>query len=229
MTAQPPTTDLFARDAATPLDFSSAPADESLRTIANAARSLATLEAQIEQAETALAVMTTERTRLSMQVLPELLDAMGTDQVGLSDLGCDVVVEDFYRASVKVGDTPEFREAAFAHLVELGGGDLIRATLTVSFDKEDYEVARSLHTLIRKYLEEMRRPGTPSSLDLSVHHGLLTSFVRDWFEARRGDPDDEREGSNTPVLDPRTLGATVGRIARVVRRDGSKRKRRKSR
>lgn len=223
----PPNTDLFARDAATPLDFSSAPADGNLRQVADAARSLATLEAQIEQTETELSRMTTERTRLSMQVLPELLDAIGTDQVGLSDLNCDVVVENFYRASIKVDDTPEFRDAAFSHLVELGGADLIRATLTVSFGKEDYGLARELHAHIRKYLDAVGIPGTSSSLDLSVHHGLLTSFVKDWFESRKEDPE-EREGSNTPVLDPRTLGATVGRIARVVRRDGGKRRRRRS-
>lgn len=220
--------DLFARDTPPPLNFDAAPADDSLRSVANAARSLALLDASIAEAEASLEKMIADRTRLSMQVLPELLDTFGTDTVGLPDLGCDVVVEDFYRASIKVTDTPEFRDAAFAHLVELGGESLIKATLTVSFGKEDYPVAEKLLRLVNEYLRKIDMADTPSSLDMSVHWGLLTSFVRDWWETNRGV--ETTEGSNTPVMQPSLLGATIGRIARVIRRDGTtkpKKKRRK--
>jgi hypothetical protein len=208
--------DLFAADAPAPLDASAAPTDEATRRVATAARALAAADARLARAEALCEAVRKRRNDLATRVLPALMDSVGQDRCGLPDMNCDVVVEPFYAAAIKADWPPERREAAFQHLEELGGGDVVRAELSVQFRKEDLPAARRLLQAVDTWVNKARVDAV-TSLDLSVHWKTLTSWLTAHLESERA-RDPHLPEPNTPRLDLDLLGATVGRKAKVVRR-----------
>jgi hypothetical protein len=210
--------DLFADDAPPPLDASQAPTDAAARRVATAARALALADARLARAEALVETVRRRRNDLATRVLPELMDSVGQDRCGLPDMNCDVVVEPFYAAAIRADWEPDRRDAAFAHLEELGGGDIVRAQLAVTFAKEDLPAARRLLVIVDEWV--MRSEvDAQTSLDLTVHWKTLTSWLAAHVEHERAvDPHVPLPQWNASRLNPELLGATIGRKAKVVRR-----------
>lgn len=214
--------DLFANDAVPPLlDVTRAPTDQATRRVAAAARELALADARLKRAEALCEQVRQRRNHLATKVLPELMDSAGQDRAGLPDMGCDVVVEPVCSAVIRADWPLDKREAAFAHLEALGAGDLVRATLVVEFAREDLPLARRLHEAVVKWLAQRRGAEPAVSLNMGVHWKTLTSWLANHL-AREQEHDPHAAPRNTPAVDLETLGATVGRICRVVPRKKDK-------
>jgi hypothetical protein len=190
------------------------PANTPLATLTATARELALADQRLKRAEALVEAIRTRRTRLATKVLPELLDSAQTDTVGLPSMGVDVIVEPFYHAAIRADWPADKRQTAFDHLDALGGGDLVKAELTVSFQKEHLSYAKKLLDKLRDVLSRDQIEA-PSGLNMSVHWGSLTSWMRAEIER----PIDEHAmASNTPRLDPELIGGVVMRMAKVVPR-----------
>lgn len=213
--------DLFTRDAATALDVASLPGDQQTAHIRERATQLYLTEARLERAEALVEQIKTRRERIATRVLPELMDAAGTDTIGLPEVGVDVVVQPLVFASIKKNLPPEEREKMFAHLEEHGGGALPQAVVAISFPKEDLDQARQLKEFAERWMKSTygNAPHPPVDLELTVHHGTLTSWLKATLERRA-----EHIADGYPVkpLALELLGATVGRICRIKKRKEKK-------
>jgi len=214
----PQVQDLFAEDATPPLEFSpnQTPTDGALRQIATASRKLAIADARLKRAEQLCDTIRARRTQLAMKTLPDLFDTAQTDRAGLPEMNCDVVVENYYHAAIKTDWPTEDRQKAFDHLEALDAGSLVRATLSVDFDKADLPHAQELRKLIAEWLNNHHTINAVSTLDMAVNWRTLTSWVRDYVETPR-DPHAATQ-TNQPVFHPELVGATIGRICKIVPR-----------
>jgi hypothetical protein len=218
--------DLFARDAVGPLDLASAPSDQQTAHLRKRAQELVDADARLRRAEALVETIKARRTLLATRVLPDLMDAAMTDTIGLPEAGVDVVVVPFVSAGIGKDVDPEVREKMFQHLETLGGGSLPKASVFVNFSKEDLPRARKFVDAASAWISKAfgNETGPGVGLELSVHHGTLTSWLKSELEAR-----EERaaRGETLVPLDLGLLGATVGRICKVrVRKEkrASKRK-----
>jgi hypothetical protein len=218
--------DLFARDAVGPLDLASAPSDQQTAHLRKRAQELVDADTRLRRAEALVEAIRARRTLLATRVLPDLMDVAQTDAVGLPEAGVDVVVVPFVSASIGKDVEPELRDKMFQHLETHGGGSLPKATVVVNFSKEDLPRARKFvdaaSAWIAKAFGNDAGPGV--GLELSVHHGTLTSWLKSELEAR-----EERaaRGEKLAPLDLSLLGATVGRICKVRARREKKSSKRK--
>jgi hypothetical protein len=212
----PQVQDLFAEDATPPLEFSpnQTPTDGALRQIATASRQLAIADARLKRAEQLCDSIRARRTQLAMKTLPDLFDTAQTDRAGLPEMNCDVVVDNYYHAAIKTDWPTEDRQRAFDHLEALDAGSLVRATLSVDFDKDDLPIAKKLREIAVHFLATANVSATPT-LDMAVNWRILTSWVRDYVETPR---DPHAATTNQPVFHPELIGATIGRICKIVPR-----------
>jgi hypothetical protein len=212
----PQVQDLFAEDATPPLEFApnQTPTDGALRQIATASRQLAIADARLKRAEALCDAIRARRTQLAMKTLPDLFDTAQTDRAGLPEMNCDVVVENYYHAAIKADWPTDDRARAFDHLEALDAGSLVRATLSVDFDKADLPIAKRLREIVNDFLHTARI-ATPATLDLAVNWRTLTSWVRDYVETPR---DPHATPTNAPKFQPEVIGATIGRICKIVPR-----------
>lgn len=210
----------FAADAGEPpaVDPARIPDDPALRRVALGTRRLIQLDAALARAEALAERIRAERRTLATRVLPDLLDELGVDRVGVPTANLDLVVQTDYHASIKV-DAPD-RDASFAHLTALGGGDLIKATVVVAFAREDLPLARQFLHHANEWLRGVGRGTT--RLDLGVHWATLTNWLRAELTTPR------RAGDNRPPVDLARLGATVERVCRVAPRPDPTLKKRRS-
>jgi len=209
--------DLFAKDATGPLDLSSAPSDQQTSNLRRRCQELVDAEARLARAETLVEAIKARRTLLATRLLPEMMDAAQTDTIGLPEAGVDVVVQPFVAASIPKDWDDARREQAFQVLENLGGGSLVKAALAVDFPKEDLATAQELRSAVALFLKQKygNRPPPPVVLDMSVHHGTLTSWLRGELEARA---ERAADGLNVPAVDFSEIGATIGRICKVKKR-----------
>lgn len=219
-------TNLFEQDAIAPLAFTAMPRNPALQSLATAAHTLAVADANLKRAEALVAAIKQRRQRLATKVLPELFDQLQTDHWGLNDLNCDIIVENYYHAVIKADWPDAQRKAAFAHLEELGAGDLIKAEMTITFQREDLEAAKELEVAIKLWLKTKKLDIAPM-LNLNVPWATLTAFVKSEME-KPIDP--HAAPSDKPKMNLEKLGATVGRICKIVmRKVATKTRTRKSR
>lgn len=181
-----------------------AASEDQLRRLTERADDLVRTDREIEKTEQRLKDLKNYRNDLAHRELPDMMMEMDVDSLGRPELGVDLVLSPFCRASIPASWEDERREAGFAHLTELGGGDLIKATLTVAAGRGDMDAMQSLSEQIDGMLADLRIEGS-LSLGLAVNWGTLTSFVREQHEA------------GVPMkLD--LLGATVGSVVKIKQR-----------
>lgn len=172
------------------------------------ARDFAQLDADIEAQEARLSEMKERRLSLQHKELPDLLGRAKTDKIGIPELNVDVEVKPYYKASIAADWEIERQEAAFAHLEEHGHGDVIRSVVTVSFPKEEIERA---HALVEHIRQSNEFGGLDPILGMSVPWNTLTSLVKSEYESAK-------ESGEPFPMDLETIGATVGRIAKIKKR-----------
>lgn len=164
--------------------------------------------------------------KLSHKDLPDLMNSLDIDHQGLASANVDIVLSDYAKASIPKDWGDNRRTAAFAHLEELGGGDLIRSTMTLSAGKGELDTMRLLSGLVQALIDAPATDdqherisaitdylcehgqrmdfsgGVSSNVELSVPWNSLTSFVKE-------------QASKGAEMKLDLIGATVGQVVKI--------------
>lgn len=111
--------------------------------------------------------------RVVEQDLPEAMDAVGMLDFTLDD-GTKIKVKPFYSASIPEERKPE----AFDWLKENDFDAMIKAEVTVKFEKGEFEIAQSFMQFIRGFNEKAVVPEYKEG----VHWQTLRAFVKEQIE-----------------------------------------------
>lgn len=134
--------------------------------------------------------------------IPDQMDQIGTNVFGIPDTDRECRVEPYYHAVMK----PETLDEGVEWLDSHGYGDVVKHSIHVDFDREDAEKAKSIAQRISQMLAEYEvTPDTVVVKSYGVHWKTLTSLVKRLVE----------EEVAVPL---ETLGATVGRVAKIIKR-----------
>jgi hypothetical protein len=161
------------------------------------------LEARKKQLDADLKAVNVELWDLRHKHLVDLMNEIGTDHIGVPDANADVVLLPYYKANIAAEWTDEAKAAAYAHLEELGLGDILKNTITVVFPK-GWDEERA------EWLEKVR--GLNLSFDppemieaKSVPWNTLTATVKEQVNAGKHLNED-----GTPRMKFDLIGAVVG-------------------
>jgi len=190
------------------VDASRLPSDEGARRLGKMGREMVELERKIKDANMRLWDLQTKD-------MPALMSDIGQDNVGIpgdpsnpDDLGYDIRLTTRTHASIGADWPDDKKDAAFEHLDELGAGDIVRNSVTVSFGKGE-----AAHR--EEWLEKVR--GLNLSFDppelvesRTVPWNTLTAWIKE--QLRRGRTQDQVQ------IDLPKLGATHGAYAEIKRR-----------
>ncbi len=138
------------------------------------------------------------------KTLPDVFDEAGISSLGISADGnlppYDVRVEDYYKASIP----EENRSEAFDYLRKIDQEDLIKTTFTIEFGLREAKAA-----------ERFRRSLDKAGIGFSEKSGVPWASLTAWFrQAHQKKP--------LPAKAMALLGATVGRVAKVVKQKEKK-------
>lgn len=182
------------------LGLSDVPDSGVLEKIYQHAAELAELESRILQTTEDLQKLVDDRNKLANKTLPALFDQVNTDRFGVPGWNADVVLEPVVHAAIKKDWPDEQQEAAFGELERIGGGDLVKVTLSVEFGKGELDMANALYLYIKRWNEFGNRP---VKMEKTVAWNTLTKFVREML------------GRKVPMsLDK--IGASVFRQCKIV-------------
>ena len=217
-------TDIFAEmeaDAASG-QFKRAPTPEESANLTKLGQELVEIDRRIARGLALLKELGDRKNELQMRTLVDAMDAVGQDRIGLpgagpDDPGCDLVSSDYYKAGLPNPDTfkTEEEKAEAQRLRDEGikwlsededGVNILTTTITVTLPKGSMEKAKELVG----YLTSEQGGGVEESrvkLEEGAHWGTLTSFVKEQVR--------EKKRSDLPL---KALGATVGRIVKIVPR-----------
>lgn len=159
-----------------------------LVTLAEKARDL---EAQKEDLNSALSQINKELQAIKENELPELMAALGMETFTLSD-GTKIKVTDYVSGSLNKATD---REWALEWVAEHGGEGTIKNNVSMSFDRNEHNLALSV-------AEDLRQQGFEVSLLSDIHPQTLAAFAREKLA----------EGEDIP-LDQ--LGLFAGRRAKI--------------
>ena len=127
----------------------------STKSISDACNQMKKLEGEIEQAEEALSLKKAKYKDYQERKIPELMQEAGVNAIKLAD-GTQVEVKPFYGARIPESRTDE----AFSWLREKGFGDLIKNTVTATFNRgQDNQVAEIVQVCEKfgfKYLQKQK-------------------------------------------------------------------------
>ena len=142
---------------------------ETTKNLSGLVRQLRVVEQEVEEAETLLKTLKSERQKLSTQMIPDLMDEMGVERVDVD--GLTVTKKQIVAASIPV----DKRELAFDWLRERGLDDIIKNDVVCSFGRGQDNLAKdAFWTLKDKGLE----PSTKTH----IHPMTLKAFVKDRVE-----------------------------------------------
>ncbi len=217
--------DLISELADEAADTTTTPSDENLAKLRGMGQQLVNLDETITTMETDLKGLRESRNNLAMKEMPDYILDLDLDTIGLASAGVDIILVDYCKAGIPTNWDEDKRKESFAHLVDVGGGDLIKATLVLAAGRDELDTIRALAELIvivttlpceddrvEKIIEWFNENGQrlrPIDLDvdvkLAVVWSTLTSFVKE--QTKKG-----------TVLDLEKLGATVGHIVKIKKR-----------
>ena len=142
---------------------------ETTKNLSGLVRQLRVVEQQVEEAETLLKTLKSEKQKLSTQMIPDLMDEMGVERVDVD--GLTVTKKQIVAASIPV----DKRELAFDWLRDRGLDDIIKNDVVCSFGRGQDNLAKdAFWTLKDKGLE----PSTKTH----IHPMTLKAFVKDRVE-----------------------------------------------
>lgn len=137
------------------------------RDLSKHAKDCIDLTLKINELESRLKVLKKSRQTLTHKKMPELMDELGVDEITVDG-------RKFKKDLYATGSWPkdEFAQTqALAHLEELDAIDLLDTQLILSFERDEYNLARHYH-------EEFKDIAKKVELKVGVHHSRLKSFVR---------------------------------------------------
>lgn len=202
-------------------------ADQSSRLTA-LGQELAKIEDWVQRAEALIKQRNERAWEIKTKELVDVMLEAGQDLMGLPGSGVDLKLEDYYRASLPNPDTlkedtperdraEELRGQALNWLEENGHEDIISTTLTVTMPKGSLELANKIRDeLIAKY-SVPNDADTPAigagaiKVAEGVHHMTLTSWLK-------GQDKKAREAGRVLDLPLEALGATIGKIVKIIKR-----------
>lgn len=174
------------------------------------------LDARVTDLELQVERTKADRKQLMEDTIPSLMSSMGMKVIGVPNTEIYCHVTPFVHANISKEWPQEQQDAAFTWLEENEHGDIIKNSMRLDFNKEDAEPARRIYDRVKQMLAE---EGIYAELSMvkGVHHGTLTSFIKERIEA----------GEEMPLV---TLGATVGEVVKFKDTpDGKKAKSRRKR
>lgn len=161
-------------------------------TLSSHVRHLRGVEDDIAEAEQRLKDLKAEKHRLSVDLIPSLMDEMGVDRIDVD--GLTVSVKLLVNASIKA----ENKKAAFEWLRTEGLDDIIKNDVTLSFGKGEDNVAGDI-------VAWLREKGFDPVTKEFIHPMTLKAFVR------------ERVQDGKPI-DLEMFGAFLSNVAEIKRK-----------
>lgn len=179
------------------------PSDQSLSRLNKMGREVVRLDAEVQRLERELKEANIELYDLRTKTMPDLMNELNTDRIGLAAEGVDIVLGSVVHANIAADWPQERKDAGFTHLEELGLGDIVKNTVTVVFPRGRYDD-------LLEWLEKVRGLNLPfeppeMNIDKAVPWNTLTATVKE--QLRKG-----------TALDLDKLGATVGMIVTIKKR-----------
>lgn len=168
-----------------------AQAAPNLAEIKTAASKLVGLQALLDGLEEQGKAIRAELHTLKHDTLPSMMASAGLASIKLDD-GATIKVDDFCSGSLP--KDPEKRAQAIDWLVHNDGEGIIKANVTLSFSKAEFNNAKAV-------AERLKEDGYEPELVESVHPQTYAAFGRELI----------REGKTVPDF----LGLFVGRVAKV--------------
>lgn len=165
---------------------------ETGKNLSGLVRSLRNVEQQIADTEQHLKTLKAEKHKLSVELIPSLMDEMGVERIDVD--GVTVSRKMMVHASIPV----DRREDAFSWLREQGLDDIIKNDVIVSFGKGEDNIAGDVIGM----LEER---GFEPSTKTHIHPSTLRAFVK------------ERVETGKPI-DLDMFGAFVANTAEIKRK-----------
>lgn len=165
---------------------------ETGKNLSGLVRSLRNVEQQIADTEQHLKTLKAEKHKLSVELIPSLMDEMGVERIDVD--GVTVSRKMMVHASIPV----DRREDAFSWLREQGLDDIIKNDVIVSFGKGEDNIAGDVVGM----LEER---GFEPSTKTHIHPSTLRAFVKERVE--KGKP-----------IDLDMFGAFVANTAEIKRK-----------
>lgn len=160
--------------------------------LSNLVRKLRLIEKDIEDAEVHLKTLKSEKHRLSVENIPQLMDEMGVERLDVD--GVTVERKMIVSASIPV----DRKEEAFAWLRENGCDDIIKNDVTCSFGKGEDNIAGDVVGLLQDR-------GFDPKTKTHVHPSTLKAFVK------------ERVTDGKPI-DLDMFGAFISNAAQIRRK-----------
>lgn len=156
------------------IDFStdpelSLPTEHELSKLTTLALQLKDVEADIAQLESQLAEQSELKKRLTMDLIPGIMDQLRLKEFKLKD-GSQITVTDVIQCGLP--KEPERREQALAYLVDKGAESIIKNEVSVTFGKGQAEMAKQAEEALKKIGFEPLR-------DETVHPQTLSSWAKE--------------------------------------------------
>ncbi len=116
------------------------------------------------------------------ETLPDLFQEAGLTSLTLESVDnipeYIVKLDTEISANIASNWSPEDKQKAFDWLEANGAGDLIKATITVTFDKKQVKKAEAL-------MRELTKRDLDVELDMKVNHMTLTAWLREKFANKK--------------------------------------------
>ncbi len=174
-----------------------------LSATATAARDL---ELEVVDLEAQLKVRKDALHKLYFETLPDLLDDVGFDRIGVpasgNKPGVDYRMRPYFSANIAASWPQTKRQQAFDLLAKLRAEDLIKTEVSVKLPKGSIAIAKKFVDAGKAIL------GITPDLKQTVHAQTLTAWLRDLYD----------RGLHLPTSDLEKLGASIGRIVRPEER-----------
>jgi hypothetical protein len=181
------------------------PSKDRLVRLKEAVASLRDLELEKANLAEKLSGLNASIQKYTREDLPDLFLATGLSSLTLEPQGnlpaYTAKLETEVKAVIQKDWPPEQREAAFSWLHDQGADDLIKATITVTFDKEEVDKAKALRRVL---VDE----GYNVNFEMTVHHMTLSSWLRERWSSRNMPPNIS------------TIGGYVGPVVRLATKKG---------
>jgi hypothetical protein len=178
------------------MDPKEAISDEEQSRLQNLCEEAVQMKQIVDDMEESLKVAKKGLNDIITKKLPDLMVELGFgngDSINKS--GFKIVLRDFVSGSLP--KDPDKKEQAIKWLQENDGGDIIKSTVTLAFEKSQHNEALAL-------VDDLKAKGHETELVESVHAQTLQAFARE--RIKKGDS-----------IDTEALGLFTGRVAKLTK------------
>jgi hypothetical protein len=184
------------------------PSDDEIANVTQMCAQLLLMEQAKTKMESMLSDLNKDIYKMAHQKIPDALDEIGQDLVGLPDAGVNIQVQDYCKASIPKSWDDEKRTMAFSHLNDLGLGDIVKTKVEVVLGKDSMDDAVGVVETINSFLEQHGLSESVSvDMGMDVPWNSLTSAVKKYLQGPQDVP-----------INLEMIGAQTGRVAKIKKR-----------